>query len=582
MRKFFIQSFSGLVQRPGKALGLAFVLASAAHLFLYVYRTTANVLFQDNIPLTLTLVSRFLKGTLRLPDLWAPYNGIHRVVLSLLITLANVSWFHWNVRIELFLGVVWNALTACGVLLLIRRLAPEIRPRNFAFILLLLLPIVSSLNGWENYVFNGGTYHVLQAASYVFASLAFSYLLVAGSAKAQWLYLAATIWCILIATSIYSIAFGCATIAVVVLAFIALPDRRKALCFALSVNLLSIAIYLYGLKPPQDMTPGDAGPWLNTVRIRVFFGPFIAVLFHNEAIAAHFGPILQLSIGIVVFSVFLGCVLYSFKRLRDNCWFASICILIIHSVLVSLMIAVGRVSFGPSAGLASRYVTQTLVGVVACAVVSSLIAISSASSRRLRAFSILLVVFLTVANICSVVSEWRISPFRLKTYQKMAAITLDPYSFKQSDFVIFQSDEPFSSILDAIAIWKQHRLGPCAHMPNQPSPLIPSFLTGFYDPEGQDAWRWIARNASFKVSGGAKHLRIQCFRPDGPFANSVTVTVNGARVCALEIPPGTFYLDVSLPNENVFVIRIDCDRAKPPDTADRRELALIVSRVVVD
>jgi len=141
------------------------------HQFLYLRTATANIAYQDYLGHT-HILEKLYAHTLTFWDLWSPYNTFHRVPGGLGIYLLNALLFRLDTRIELYLTIAW--LVPLSILLFVAFRRSLGTPAGWAVQLSFvpILVILFSLAQWENYVFSGGAYHVLQAFVFVAAFIA--------------------------------------------------------------------------------------------------------------------------------------------------------------------------------------------------------------------------------------------------------------------------------------------------------------------------------------------------------------------------------------------------------------------------
>jgi hypothetical protein len=556
----------------------AMALIAGFHAFLYVAKTTTCALYQDHAGLTgMGFVDKIMRGTWVFGDLWAAYNDVHRSPLGMLILIGNIKSFHWNPQYELYLAAGCTALTTCLTFWLIGRLIPQGKPLAIIACIIPMLFICCSLNDWENRVFSGGSYHILQASGYMLTATLLPWL-IDGKYGARMMLILLLCWCILFATGIYSTAFALATLAgLAIYAAATTVPVRKCIGPAASI-VLFLAVYWCGLSLPSAEGEHASSFILSA---RIFPTLFTSAIMHNEFLAMPLANWAQLSIGITVLVLLLVCMIFAIRHLNEHRWLMCPIILMFHGLLVAAMVSVGRADLGLNAGLSSRYVSQSHLAIIGIAIVLSFQIITKARPQRLNsliAFSLLLTLAACVA--WSSKKEWSVSPYRKVAYERMVALTLFPPS-NLEELSIFQAP-PVEAMPGIIQTWKQYDLGPFNVYKTNGTFKNPIFLSGFFTPEG-DGWRWMEAIGVIMVpTKDFGSLVIRGYRPDGDYANQLKISVNDELVSQSNIATGPFRITLPVPKNQMIKLALACEQSLQSDSSKTHQRAIIISKISFD
>lgn len=296
-------------------------------------------------------------GHLRWADIFAQQQEA-RTVLPKLIFILSAAGGHWDVRDQMILSVVCCWLTVACIFVLLRRSGLGVGALAVCFWLAVLT--IFTLAKYELWIFASGFPSFFPA---LFLNTA---LVVAGTDRLgpRWKF----ILCSILATaSSFSLAHGLLAWGLTFPAFLLMarvPRWRSWLAAWLGLCVVCVAIYFWGYRKPADLTAfAPAVSWTNYARfILEFLGGSLAYAWKSR-------PTLAAGVfGLVQLALFFGALLYCLRRIRDRAfiakaapWFA----LGLHSIGSAVLAALGRVGYGTSYALASRYVTFSVALTVA-------------------------------------------------------------------------------------------------------------------------------------------------------------------------------------------------------------------------
>jgi hypothetical protein len=276
-----------------------------------------------------------------------------RTVLPKLIFILSAANGHWDVREQMMLSVVCCWLTAAGIFILLRR--SGLRPGPIAICFWLAVLTIFTLAQFELWIFASGFPSFFPALFLVGA------LLVVGTNRL------ATVWkfilCVLLATaSSFSLPNGLLAwgLTFPTLLFMgAVPRWRSWLIAWIAACALCAAVYFWGFHKAPGLTAfAPAVSWTDYAAfILEFLGGGLAYAWKQS-------PSLSAAIfGLVQLVMFCVAIVYCFRRIRDRSflakglpWFA----LGAYSIACAILAALGRVGYGASYALASRYVTFSI------------------------------------------------------------------------------------------------------------------------------------------------------------------------------------------------------------------------------
>jgi hypothetical protein len=276
-----------------------------------------------------------------------------RTVLPKLIFILSAASGHWDVRDQMMLSVVCCWLTAAGIFILLRR--SNLPASAIAICFGLAVLTIFTRAQFELWIFASGFPSFFPALFLVAA------LVVVGTDRF------ATIWkfilCVLLATaSSFSLANGLLAwgLTFPTLLFMgAVPRWRSWLIAWFAACALCAAVYFWGFQKPPGLTAfAPSVSWtVYAAFILEFLGGGLAYAWKDRPSSA------AAIFGLVQLAIFCVAIVYCFRRIRDRSflakalpWFA----LGAYSIASAFLAALGRVGYGASYALASRYVTFSI------------------------------------------------------------------------------------------------------------------------------------------------------------------------------------------------------------------------------
>ncbi|HMG04076.1 MAG TPA: hypothetical protein VK581_01365, partial [Chthoniobacterales bacterium] len=290
---------------------------------------------------------------------------------------------HWDVRDQMMLSVISAWLTAAGVFILLRRSQLNLAAVAVCFWLAVLS--IFSPAQYEVWIFASGFPSFLPALLLVAGLVA-----IGGGLSAGWKFF---ICAALAAASSFTLPHGLLAWALTFPALLLMqrvPRWRFWLSFWLAACAVCSMIYFWGYEKPPYHPPfaPSAAPYEYVLFVLEFLGGGLAYSSIGRAgfVASAFG-FLQLAL-------YLFALVFALRRFRERAflaktvsWFA----LGFYSLGSAFLAALGRVGFGASYALASRYVTFSLyltVAVIALLAIISGEIIRSRPSKRCRVWVI--------------------------------------------------------------------------------------------------------------------------------------------------------------------------------------------------
>jgi hypothetical protein len=276
-----------------------------------------------------------------------------RTVLPKLIFILSAANGHWDVRDQMMLSVISCWLTAAGVFILLRR--SGLGPGAIAICFWIAVLTIFTTAQFELWIFASG-FPSFFPALFIVAGL-----VVVGTERLN--TTTKFIFCAVLATaSAFTLANGLLAWG---LTFPALLLMRRVarwsswLAAWLAACAACAVVYFWGYHKPPDL-PTFAPPisWFDYVRFLLEFlgGGLAYALKHRPDLSATLFGLAQL---ILLFIALFFCL----RRIRDRAfiaralpWFA----LASYSVGSAVLATLGRVGYGPSYALASRYVTFSI------------------------------------------------------------------------------------------------------------------------------------------------------------------------------------------------------------------------------
>jgi hypothetical protein len=419
------QSLRALAARRRKgALILIWVvgLIPMIHLSSLVHRYAVDVPTLDDWEIT-PLVVKARTGQLTFADMFEQQQEARTLVPKALFILAAARG-RCDVRDQIMLSVVCCWLTAAGIFFLLLRSGLDLAALALSFWLSVLT--VFSTAQFELWIFASGLPSFL-LGFFLVAALC----VIATNLSTFWKF---SICAALAIASSFTLANGLLAWGLtfpVLLAARFVPRWRSWLTAWCGVTALCAAIYFWGYEKPSyhpDFAPA-VSPLNYLCFILEFLGGGLAYWLKNS-------PNLAATIfGGVQLTLFFGALLYCVRRIRDRIlvaktvpWFA----LGFHSIGSACLAALGRVEYGVSYSLASRYVTFSLYLTVA---VIALVAILGGEMTRSQArlprvgaviYLLLIAAYVVPFQVCAANTRFFLRALSKKDRLGRAAVLFSP------------------------------------------------------------------------------------------------------------------------------------------------------------
>jgi hypothetical protein len=292
------------------------------------------------------LIVKAHNGTLKLADVFQQQQEARTVLPNLIFILSSRG--EWNVRDQMAVSLIGCWLTAVGLFVLLRRSNLTLAAVAICFWLMVLA--LFSPAAFELWIFASGFPSFLPAFFLVTA-------LVVTSGRTS--TLSKFVLCVLLAAaSTFTLAHGLLAWGLTFPSLLVAertPRWRTWLGFWLLATVICAAIYFWGYeKPPSLPRFGPPVSLLTYVAfILQFLGGGLAYsLKHQPSTAATIFGSFQVAVVLFASS-------YTVRRFRDRAFVASVVpwfVLALLSIGSAMLAALGRVEYGASYALASRYV----------------------------------------------------------------------------------------------------------------------------------------------------------------------------------------------------------------------------------
>jgi len=376
------------VRRPGIVVLFIWIVALVPmiHHTVLVRHYSVNVPIFDDWAMA-PLIVKAHTGQLRFADVFQQQQEARTVLPNLIFILTAQS--EWNLRDQMVLSLAASWLTAAGVFVLLRR--SGLNPMPLAICFWLIVLTLFSPAPFELWLFASGFPSFLPLLFLVAALVAIRVRI-------------STFWkffiCALLATaSTFTLAHGLLAWALTfpVLLISQRLQRWKLWLTAWgTVAAICATIYFWGYEKPADLprfAPGVSLLEYVSFVLQFLGGGLAYTLNHQPATAAIAFGLFQ--VGLLVIS--LG---YLARRFGGRDFAAAVVpwsALALHSVASAFLAALGRVGFGSSYALASRYVPFSLAFTIAVIALAALV-LRDLGRRRGSRPSILAVAALLIAG----------------------------------------------------------------------------------------------------------------------------------------------------------------------------------------
>jgi len=447
-----------------------FLIALAVGYFAaYLRVATLDVAYADYLlPPFITAVEACMDGRNCLDALLAPTSNGYRWTVPALLLYLNAELFGLSARFDQALGLAGLALAAWTLFSWLRSswLTPAQRPAAvllFAPCLFLLF----NLNQWENLVLGIGGYHLIGIAA-----LMICLRVIDRALRAQDLAWkdAIVVLATVALSSLFLLQYFVVLVATLIgLAIVARIGRSRT---ALAVLLLIVAGSGVGLLltfVPGSALGGSMGAAISAASLPVF-GRFLLNMYAaallqwegKQSLVSH-----GLWLGIPMVAAVSTATWLFLRQQQYRCSLLPLGLLL-YSVAASVVIAVARQGYGADYGFASRYTTQTALGLLGC----YLILIRAIPERRRnRAATIGLAALAVLGAAMHLLThqvQWKIAPHRQAYYREVVRVAGEIERATDEDLARFQI--PPELTRKALAILQRHRL---AYYRSHPAPPRP-------------------------------------------------------------------------------------------------------------
>jgi hypothetical protein len=444
----------------------ASILLPFLHILFYAWNTATNIVLRDDIYLIKgAVVERFCEGALSFADLWRAAGGTRLLGYNLLL-VANTAWFGLNSRGVVLLIPFVLLATALLIYRDYRSSLTGLRPTAWvAGMYLLPMLLLFNLTLWEGLSFAFSIIFVWSVPWYIASYYALEDLLETGR-KLSWLcagMISSLAFLVFGQTSSFAFAaalaitFGCRLI--IDRHSIRLEMVFRAAAISVGIGLL-IFLYLYRIGE-NDYFPGS-------VRLdwRLLADPWASASFVLSALAAsvlgvdvsktHFGPASIAGMGLIVFLIYAIALLLYFKAGMHKRTRLPLFMIAYSAAFVAFM-TVGRFRYGIQYGMASRYVCNSILGVIAIVWIAIFVKSKGASTTKaLRIALFAGVTFILMGMAWTSIVEWQIQPHRKGGFVRLQDIAMDVDNAFDDEFAAFE-ERPLL-VRDSLLVLRKYRL----------------------------------------------------------------------------------------------------------------------------
>ena len=462
------------IKKHGIVLSIAGLIFAGA-MWLVAY-TDTDVVTRDQW-LFLAIVDHYQKSALTFDDIWRGYS-VHRLPVYRLLFLLDAVWFHLNVLLESYLGVISLAISALYLYLRYNETSnPKTRRSHTQLSFLVLCAILFSFNQWSMYVYP------LSALDSFLGNLCFI---------AAWYYLdrnldksPSSLRFELIFSTLFMLAllgFGegrMPAVIVATLAVVGLKNLTEKKAFSLrtwrSFGIIFcacvIAVVLYfGVGTPVRDTDAGSMFWqllrepLGDIRY-ILYAMEISVV--STLANAHYPEYVHYLIGLVIFLGYLAAFwLYWKERMIRKTRMPLF--LMLYSLLYLGLIMLGRFRL-PATQQAEpypRYVTDLQLGIIGMAWIFYQWALPAVASKRrigqvARSTVAVLTVCMIAAQASATLAEIKTAPYQRAAMEKYKQFLLHgtPSAEHVDPSAVFYCLYP-DLCYDGIKIMKDYDLAP--------------------------------------------------------------------------------------------------------------------------
>ncbi len=570
-------------------------------IIIYIYNSTENIVYQDGLaPVNINLIEKFYAGKLYFNDLWKEYNGIN-IFGGLFITLVNVVFFRLNTRFEMLLAVFFMFITSLVMFDYFRKLVKKIVSNKIVQISFgLIIFIYFSLNQWENFVFNGGSMHIMTILPFVLMMIFYDKFIQSKfRIKNVFNYLLIVIFSILLGGQY---TFGLVVSLLTGIFLKKIFDKKNNFDYKKSIFSIVIFIIIYLLfylsALNNNVATGSSGV-LNLFNDPISSLKFIFLTFSGTLIGVdlfnrlNMGINLGSLIGLIVVLTYLYALILYFKSKMSKKTIVPL-VMVIYSIVTVGIIFVSRFSYGIGYGLTSRYTTSTMLGLIGCFIIFLYSLFSKRYFKKIKIISlnnfpiIVIFLFILICQFLTIVNEWIISPHRKVFYEKLEVMALNLDNYSKEDLSLFQAKN-IDYIFNAFAVFKKYELNVFSenvYLSKQNGMIK---LSGWYN-DG-----WIGKSAEAKIiSGQDGFLSIDVYIPVETFSKVyenalvLQIFINETKIKEINFWSNSFDKGpvntiVDIPKNESLNLEIKLNKSFIPINynlgEDSRDLGIIVSKI---
>ena len=429
----------------------------------------------------LQIVDKYFNGNLTFHDLWRSYLE-HRTLAYHLIFLGNAILFQLNTLIDIHMSAVIVLITAILVFFQYKKSMIGLANERFVQISFITISIIIfSLNQWEIITLGIGVVLFLRVMIFIMSFSVLNDILLKNKLERNNVIKLT----ILIISSVLLFGAGyfpaCIGSMVVVLlikilsmggsskGFLSLirytKVYNKTLMLISSTAAVGIYLYLYNISNDNMGTytpivqkliyiiynPVESVKFFLLSNTASILGVEFAQSYLNEGIMLFIG-------GFVILLYILSVIIFIRLKMYKNTYLPILFIL--HSLLICSIILVGRLSYGITYGMSSRYVVETQLGIIGVAwifIYYYKVKIKSFDLKNFKSvLTALIICFILGGQVISNIHEWRTSPYRKIAFEKMRSIAANSENYSNDDLMIFQY-EP-QQVRVGIEIMKKYKL----------------------------------------------------------------------------------------------------------------------------
>lgn len=570
---------------PNRYIWFAFSVAIAIW-FVYLARSIENMIYTDQYRLMITIVGKYLEGTLNFGDIWSPYAE-HRIITYNLLFLLNAIVFDLDTRIESLASVIIAGITSWLILkCFVRTSIPDTSsPLVRGAVAMPIILCLFSLAQYDMLTWSIGVHIFFLTLVFVGGFVLLDEALL-GHRVVSRTALVAGIFVpvgILFVGGGYSPAFVSALMVAVGVMAISTGAWRRALRIGVPLGAVVLASYSLYLSGFADA--GEGSSRLAYVVAHMIDAIKFALIAAGTSLtglalgAATLGENLTAAIGVFVLAVYgVALTLYFRLRLYDRTYMPIL--LMSFSLGCILLFTVGRLHYGAGYGAQPRYTVETVLGLAAVAWVLGL-AVLRLQHRVVRGTLVTALGLLMIIILAVNFAEWRMGPYRQAYMARLAElariIAHDPAMLSEKDYAPFNAANP-EEVRKAVALARDYRLNIFANIAAE-TPGTVYYGSGWSSKD--NSGRWLGPRATALVfTDEIGEIEIDAFWPEWMGAKSIKIQVDNEPSIQWTIQPGRTTLDIPAPSAQTLRLTIEVTPTQVPSALghgnDSRELGILV------